>query len=364
MSYPVKTLFTTLKRYRLNDYIYLITPPIVYKLFKKILSNNKSIQLNNTNINTFEDELNSLEENGLNYFMENDVIKTFCDKTREQLVNSTSSKLDGKDKKSLELLNDNGYVVLENIIDRDSLIEYKSKLNPVLDSEISALSDYRNNAESLFTSEAPTRNFNGLKSVHNISDAVIRIWNVDSYLPKLKEIIDKSSIFKICNAYLSGNAGPSNIYLDIKPIPNAFDSSVAPHADSPFKICKVFIALEDVTVDNAPFLYFKGSHKPNHFRFMKDLLAFSGHNKKFYDEFSSFNYMGMLKLSEENYGSFSPEIVTLKAGDAIITDTRGIHAATNLNSGRRVQLGLVYSDRNYDMSEGDPLTKGMSKDSL
>tara|TARA_B110000259_G_scaffold188479_1_gene247944 strand:- start:5276 stop:6370 length:1095 start_codon:yes stop_codon:yes gene_type:complete len=364
MKYPITKLFTILKRYRLSDYIYFITPPIVSKLIKKLLSNKRSIQPNHINLNTFENELDSLEENGFNYFMPNDVIKDFCNKTRDQLVNSMPSKLDGKDKENLDQLNDNGYVVLENILDRRSLIEYKSKLDPVLDSEIHALSDYRNNSKTLLTSEAPTRNFNGLRSVHNISDAVIRIWNVDSYLPKLKESIDKSSIFKICNAYLSGNAGPSNIYLDIKPIPNAFDSSVTPHADSPFKICKVFIALEDVTVDNAPFLYFKGSHKPNHFRLLKDLLAFSGHNKKFYDEFSSFNFMGMLKLSEDSYKSFSPDIVTLKAGDAIIADTRGIHAATNLNKGRRVQFGLVYSDRDFDINERDPLILGMAKDSI
>ena len=40
----------------------------------------------------------------------------------------------------------------------------------------------------------------------------------------------------------------------------------------------------------------------------------------------------------------------LKAGDAIVTDTRGIHAATSLKKYRRVQLGLVYADRDYDMS--------------
>ena len=40
----------------------------------------------------------------------------------------------------------------------------------------------------------------------------------------------------------------------------------------------------------------------------------------------------------------------MKAGDAIIADTRGIHAATALNKGKRVQLGLVYADREYDMS--------------
>ena len=40
-------------------------------------------------------------------------------------------------------------------------------------------------------------------------------------------------------------------------------------------------------------------------------------------------------------------------GDIIITDTNGVHAATNLKSGRRIQLGLVFAIRGYS---GEDLT--------
>ena len=359
----ISAIFARLKRYRARDYLYFITPPILAKVFSK-LSNLKSSDSRDVSSKDFEDELKNLEDKGLNYFMDDDVVQVFCRKTREHFIENKILPLEGNDNDYLNKLNNDGYVVVKNIIDKDSLNLFKEKLDPVINNEIEALEDYRKNAPSLLTSKAPTRNVDGLRSVHNISDGVIRVWNIDAFLPELKEKIDNSCIFRICNAYLSGKAGPSNIYMDIKPIPDAFDSSVAPHADSPFRICKVFIALEDVTLDNAPFLYFKGSHKPNHFRLLKDLLAFSGHNKKFYDEFNSYNYMGMLKLTEDNYESFSPEIVPLNAGDAIITDTRGVHAATNLKKGRRVQIGQVYSDRNFDIdiNERDPLIRGLVKD--
>ena len=342
-------LINILKRYRARDYVYFLTPPILYKIFSKLtsktISKPKSIDDSN-----FSQELSLLKEKGMNYFIDDDVIKMFCDKSRKQLLESSYGEIENDIKHYLDDLDKNGYVVVKNIFDKGILNKINSSLSHIIDKEVDHLKNLRKNSESLLISDAPSREVEGLKCIHNISDGVIRVWNIDNYLPEIKHEIGKSNIFSICNSYLSGKAGPSNIYIDIKSIPDAFDSSCEPHADSAFKICKVFIALEDITLDNAPFLYFKGSHKPHHFRLLKDLMHFSHHNEKYYDSFAAFNHMGMFKFAESENSYFKPVNIELKAGDAIIADTRGIHAATSLKKGRRVQLGLVYADRDYDMS--------------
>ena len=127
---------------------------------------------------------------------------------------------------------------------------------------------------------------------------------------------------------------------------DASDSSVGLHGDSYGKICKAFIALEDVTDDNAPFLYFSRSHKQGKWRLFKDLLEFSNINSEYHDFFSMYNIISMFKVSEEDNGvDIKPMRVPIKAGDAIIADTHGIHGATDLLSGRRLQLGLTYASR-------------------
>tara|TARA_B100000965_G_scaffold28469_1_gene21087 strand:- start:5582 stop:6658 length:1077 start_codon:yes stop_codon:yes gene_type:complete len=342
-------LIDRLKRYRVRDFVYFLTPPIFYKIFSMLGSSNNS-RPKLVDDSNFSHELSMLEEKGMDYFINEDVIKIFCNKSRKQLLESSYGEIDNDKEHYLDKLDKNGYVIVENVFESDTLNKINKSLSKIIDKEVDHLKDLRRNSKSLLISDAPTKNVEGLKCVHNIADGIIRIWNVDNYLPEIKQNIDASEIFSICNSYLSGKAGPSNIYIDIKSIPDAYDSSCEPHSDSAFKICKVFIALEDITLDNAPFLYFKGSHKPHHFRLLKDLMHFSHHNNKYHDSFAAFNYMGMFKFAESENSYFEPVTVELKAGDAIITDTRGIHAATSLKKGRRVQLGLVYADRDYDMS--------------
>jgi ectoine hydroxylase-related dioxygenase (phytanoyl-CoA dioxygenase family) len=130
------------------------------------------------------------------------------------------------------------------------------------------------------------------------------------------------------------------------------DSSVTLHADSHAKICKIFIPLEDVTDDSAPFLYFRGSHKQHEFKLLKDFLEFCGLNKKYHDFFNQYNIISMFKVAEEDNGvNIEPQRIALKAGDAIIVDTAGIHGATDLISGRRVQLGLVFEQRGFGATD-------------
>ena len=74
--------------------------------------------------------------------------------------------------------------------------QFNNELSELINKEINILKDYRKNASSLLTSEAPTRIIDGLKVVHNISDGVIRIWNIDTLLPNLKQKINNSNIFK------------------------------------------------------------------------------------------------------------------------------------------------------------------------
>ena len=64
--------------------------------------------------------------------------------------------------------------------------------------------------------------------------------------------------------------------------------------------------------------------------------------------FNNYNILSMFKVAEGDKGiNIIPERLPLKAGDCIIVDTSGIHGATDLLEGRRVQLGLVYEQKGF-----------------
>ena len=83
-------LIDRLKRYRARDFVYFLTPPIFYKFFSMIGSsnNNRPKFVDESN---FSHELSMLEEKGMDYFINEDVIKI-------------SKKTDGQADSALKLI--------------------------------------------------------------------------------------------------------------------------------------------------------------------------------------------------------------------------------------------------------------------
>ena len=135
-------LINILKRYRARDYVYFLTPPILYKIFSKLtsktISKPKSIDDSN-----FSQELSLLKEKGMNYFIDDDVIKMFCDKSRKQLLESSYGEIENDIKHYLDDLDKNGYVVVKNIFDKGILNKINSSLSHIIDKEVDHLKKFK-----------------------------------------------------------------------------------------------------------------------------------------------------------------------------------------------------------------------------
>lgn len=331
---------------KLNTARYFLTPPIFSTLYKKFFVKRK-IEVKNDY--SYMSLLNDLESEGIGHFISDDMVKHFCRIKREAYLDSTTRELhiDDKDlQKNLNELSEEGFTVVKNVLSKDELEAINTKIIPLAEAEIAEIIKLRTEQNPRVTSKVIKKEEDGLTSLHNLYDGVVRVRPIESLIPSIEKLGIKSDIHKICQSYLGGIVSASRFYLDIKGVPDASDSSVTLHGDSYGNICKAFIALEDVTDDNAPFLYFSRSHKQGKWRLFKDLLEFSNINSEYHDYFSMYNIISMFKVSEEDNGvDIKPVRVPLKAGDAIIADTYGIHGATDLLSGRRLQLGLVYESR-------------------
>ena len=106
-----------------------------------------------------------------------------------------------------------------------------------------------------------------------------------------------------------------------------------PHLDSPIHEIKAFVALNDIMISNGPFASVKKSNK-----FDLNLMN---------------NYLGMHKgipnseIINSNYVDKKSKIsgifkATVKKGDLVIIDTRSIHYASSLISGKREMLWFYY----------------------
>ncbi len=344
----MKTIFNK----SLNDIIYLLSPPILYRMMIKLNSKSKQNKSESVELKKM---LNELEKKRFNYFFDDSIIDEFCSSMRENFIDIKSVPTKHKkNQDKLNYLNENGYVVLKNLFSKKLIKEWKKVMEPIINKHVKILEETRKKSKSNLVSKTLTYNEDGLRIIHNIFDGVIRVWEVQKLIESINtEIINNETINDICSSYLGNKSSKSvSCYLDIKSVTGTVDSSTQPHADSVFKILKVFIPIEDIGYDNAPYLYFQGSHKPQEFKLLKDLIEFSQHSKKYSVGYGNYGLIGMFKAAE-NFPDLKikPKLLPLNAGDIIITDTNGVHAATNLKSGRRIQLGLVFAIRGYDGEE-------------
>ena len=329
----------------LTKFIYFITPPIVLFFFRKVTLTRKK-DFSDDEI-SYINLLNEIEKSGMDYFIDKDLVKRFCEIKKESYFKTEIRPMsDSRLQNNLNELTENGFTIVKNILNDHELDKLRNKFIPLAESSIEKLRQLRKEHNAETSSKVIEEDNEGIKILHNLYDGVSRFRGIETIAPEINGIGVDNDIHNICKNYLGGTVSPSNSYLDVKGVVEASDSSLGLHGDSYTKICKVFIALEDITNENAPFLYFAKSHKQGKWRLFKDLLEFSNINSEYHDYYSMYNILSMFKVSEEDNGvDIKPKRICLKAGDAIIADTSGIHGATDLLSGRRVQLGLVYEQR-------------------
>lgn len=171
--------------------------------------------------------------------------------------------------------------------------------------------------------------------------------------PELKEILKNPEMAEEVSKYLGKPASLyEQFYLEVKTESVANDETSIPHFDSCFKSVKYFIPLADITIENAPFVYFPKTHLFHEWRLLRDFLLYSSYNSVWHQTFSYLSPNEVTKLTDSlPQFTSNPVKMTAEAGDLLVADTRGIHSGSYLSHGERLLLiinnpGICYYDDN------------------
>lgn len=166
-------------------------------------------------------------------------------------------------------------------------------------------------------------------------DGIYRLRRVESVLPEANALLDNPRAAAIVQNYLGVPFRTADNYADYKP-DFVHDHTTIPHFDSWKSQVKIFTPLNDIGDANAPFVYWVHTHRDLAWRRRFDYAIWSG------DYVGSAGLVPPHVLRDQTAiaGPDAPyeAIVTVNAGSAIIADTRGIHRASDLRDGYRLQI--------------------------
>jgi hypothetical protein len=167
-------------------------------------------------------------------------------------------------------------------------------------------------------------------------DGIYRIREIEKVVPDARQILDHPMTNALVRSYLqTTNFRTTGNYVDFKP-DLVHDYTTVPHLDSWKSQLKIFTLLADVGEPNAPLVYFAKTHRDGSWRHHFDYTMWAG------------DYIGgggvvpphVLRDLHQSGDSNAPSevMITAPAGSAIIADTRGVHRASNLRAGYRLQI--------------------------
>jgi len=165
-----------------------------------------------------------------------------------------------------------------------------------------------------------------------------RIGNIDSHSPLAKAYFYENELInRLAKTYVSKDAKAYRKEADYKyEIEVDYQANIA-HFDDWRHRFKAFLFLNDVGPDNAPMIYFEGSHKKASWRkeYEKDYII---HGPK--GRYGHFFPQEMMHLQSEQ--NFKPIRLESKAGTLFLGDFRGIHQGTRLKAGKRILLNCTF----------------------
>ncbi len=151
-------------------------------------------------------------------------------------------------------------------------------------------------------------------------------------------------ILDLVQAYSSNQAQHCRMAVELRTASDGMDGYTSinnsmPHFDSLYREVKVFGFLDDVTEDNAPMVYWTGTHKDAEWRWIPDYLRFNGLERLNGDRnFSQYRVNEFERTRED----FNRVTCTGPAGTVVIADTRGLHRGSMLTKGHRLQIFSQY----------------------
>lgn len=172
-------------------------------------------------------------------------------------------------------------------------------------------------------------------------DGIYRLRDIAHHIPEATPILEDKYLRSLIAAYF----GPKPFkersdYVDYKP-DQVHDYTSILHMDSPFSQLKIFTLLSDVGPKNAPMVYWGKSQLNKSWRRRFDYLFWVG------DDAGSAGMVPphILRNLRAAGGpdALSEVPITGPAGTVLIADTRGIHRASNLIEGYRLEFVQKFS---------------------
>jgi len=222
-------------------------------------------------------------------------------------------ELSDEEVKILDTLKRDGIVVIPNYFSSDDCITMRKEFDTFVDKH------------SLYCPEHERRIF----GIDKLSDRVRNIFSSDSLS------------WKVCEAYLGEEMilqTTMSARIDYKE-GIEYGSGGSWHRDSYSRQIKSIAYLTDMTEENGPFMYIKGSHK--FFNIVKDILNRRQKPANF-SRYTDTEIEIYTKRFKENITYFP-----CKAGTLILADIRGLHTTRYLRS------GFAYSIFNYYIAKYD-----------
>jgi hypothetical protein len=180
----------------------------------------------------------------------------------------------------------------------------------------------------------------GWTTLSYANDGIYRLYNIHEVVPEAKMVLDDQRLLDITREYLGYPIRGRANYLDYKPDFGKHDDTTMPHMDSWMSQIKIFTLLNDIDPLSAPLVYWKRSHFDQEWRREIDYQHFRA------------SYFGSAGLcpphvlrdkSGEKSSDFEKVTVTGPAGTVVIADVRGIHRASNVFAGYRLEIAQKFT---------------------
>jgi hypothetical protein len=171
-----------------------------------------------------------------------------------------------------------------------------------------------------------------------------RLYMMHERVPETLAFREHPVLVDLVQAYLGHNAQFVDLTLEMRRQPPDWDLALAdlvPHTDNFLRELKIYLALEDITDDNGPIIYWTGTHRRGEWRKLPDYLTSLGGLFGETHVFSDYT-IGQLMQRSPEFADCRKVRCTLKAGSAFVCDVRGLHRASYLNTGERWHIYSTY----------------------
>jgi hypothetical protein len=174
------------------------------------------------------------------------------------------------------------------------------------------------------------------RTIDYSEDGIYRLLEAGRHFPEAATILKDAYVHSLVAGYYAPKPFKEvSNYVDYKP-DLVHDHTSVLHMDSPMSQIKIFTLLCNVGPHNAPLVYWSKSHYDAPWRRRFDYEFWTGDEVGTTGAFPA----SMLRKLRAQGGERAPQevMVTGPAGTVVIADTRGVHRASNLIEGYRLEL--------------------------